>query len=117
MANSFENESPFQQQLTPVAEKKLPQKCNSSQAFAYCPTMDLVSLSTEDGKLHVFRLNGQRVFGDFDSHGDVGDGGVRLLTWKPNGRKTTRFITFACLSPTFTKVYNRQFSRRWLLRQ
>lgn len=87
MAEGFENDS---QQLTCVAEKKLPQKCNSSRTFAYCPTMDLVALSSEDGKLHVFRLNGQRVFGDIgDSHGDGGDTRVRLLAWKPDGRKAT----------------------------
>ncbi|KAK2762196.1 hypothetical protein FQN54_001205 [Arachnomyces sp. PD_36] len=93
MADSFEDDAPFQQELTSVAEKKLPQKCSSSRTLAYCPTMDLVSLATDDGKLHAFRLNGQRVFGDFvDHHGDGGDTRVKLLTWKPNGN----FLAIGC---------------------
>lgn len=49
-------------QLTPVGEKSLPAKCKPS-TLAYCPSMDLIALATEDEELRVFRLNGQRVFG------------------------------------------------------
>lgn len=75
-------------QLSLVAEKILPAKCKAG-SLAYCPTMDLIALVTEDEVLHVFRLNGQRVFGghlggdpytDQDGHLEI-----RGLTWKNNG--------------------------------
>lgn len=76
-------------QLTPVGEKSLPAKCKA-QAVAYCPTMDLIALATEDEELRVFRLNGQRVFGG--SFGgdpylgeDEADGEIRGMAWKGNG--------------------------------
>lgn len=67
--------------LSSVAEKAIQQKIKP-QTLAYCPTMDLVALVTEDEDLHVFRLNGQRVFG-----ASYGDAGVQVsrLRWKPNG--------------------------------
>lgn len=75
--------------LTPVGEKSLPTKCKT-QAVAYCPSMDLIALVTEDEKLSVFRLNGQRVFGG--SFGgdpylgeDEADGEIRGMAWKGNG--------------------------------
>lgn len=76
-------------QLTPVAEKSLPAKCKAT-TLKYCPTMDLISLVTEDDELRVFRLNGQRVFGGSfkgDPYLDEDDGGgkIRKLMWKNNG--------------------------------
>lgn len=77
-------------QLTPVGEKTLPAKCKPS-ALAYCPSMDLIALATEDDELRVFRLNGQNVFGG--SFGgdpylgeDEANGEIRALAWKGNGR-------------------------------
>ena len=76
--------SPFS--LVSVAEKKLAAKCRL-HTLTYCPTMDLVALATEDEQVHVFRLNGQRVFGGSygnlpeATQGDV----VRGLKWKENG--------------------------------
>ncbi|CDM38272.1 hypothetical protein DTO013E5_8695 [Penicillium roqueforti] len=77
-------------QLTPVGEKSLPAKCKP-QAMAYCPTMDLIALATEDEELRVFRLNGQRVFGgSFGGDPYLGedeeDGEIRGMAWKGNGR-------------------------------
>ncbi|KGO38728.1 Anaphase-promoting complex subunit 4 [Penicillium expansum] len=77
-------------QLTPVGEKSLPAKCKA-QAVAYCPTMDLIALATEDEELRVFRLNGQRVFGgSFGGDPYLGedeeDGEIRGMAWKGNGR-------------------------------
>nr|UPX44851.1 hypothetical protein FAC5L9_14 [Penicillium camemberti] len=76
--------------LTPVGEKSLPAKCKPS-TLAYCPTMDLIALATEDEELRVFRLNGQRVFGgSFGGDPYLGedeeDGEVRAVAWKGNGR-------------------------------
>ncbi|OOQ87762.1 anaphase-promoting complex component Cut20/Apc4 [Penicillium brasilianum] len=77
-------------QLTPVGEKSLPAKCKPS-TLAYCPSMDLIALATDDDELRVFRLNGQRVFGgsfqgDPYLGEDEADGEVRALAWKGNGR-------------------------------
>lgn len=79
-------------QLTPVGEKSLPAKCKLN-TVAYCPSMDLIALATEDEELRVFRLNGQRVFGgkfggdvylgEEDADGE--DGVIRALAWKANG--------------------------------
>lgn len=76
-------------QLTPVGEKTLPAKCKA-QAMAYCPTMDLIAVATEDEELRVFRLNGQRVFGgSFGGDPYLGedeeDGEIRGMAWKGNG--------------------------------
>ena len=76
-------------QLTPVGEKTLPAKCKA-QTVAYCPTMDLIALATEDEELRVFRLNGQRVLGgSFGGDPYLGedeeDGEIRGMAWKGNG--------------------------------
>ncbi|KAJ5088679.1 Anaphase-promoting complex subunit 4 [Penicillium angulare] len=77
-------------QLVAVGEKSLTAKCKPN-TLAYCPTMDLIALATEDEELRVFRLNGQRVFGGsfggdpyFDEDEEAGE--VRALAWKENGR-------------------------------
>jgi hypothetical protein len=82
-------EEEYYPQLTTVGEKSLPAKCKPS-TLAYCPSMDLIALATEDDELRVFRLNGQRVFGGSfkgDPHlgEDEADGEVRALAWKGNG--------------------------------
>ena len=51
--------------------------------FVYCPTMDLIALATFDEQVHVYRLNGQRVFGVPNKKLDCS---VRQLRWKPNGQ-------------------------------
>ena len=76
-------------QLMPVGEKSLPAKCKAT-TLAYCPSMDLIALATDDEKLHVYRLNGQHVFGgSFGGDPYLGedeeDGEVRALAWKGNG--------------------------------
>lgn len=76
-------------QLAPVAEKSLPAKCKPG-ALAYCPTMDLIALATDDDELRVFRLNGQRVFGGSfcgDPYLDeMQNGEIRGLVWRSNGK-------------------------------
>ncbi|KAJ5259423.1 hypothetical protein N7478_012404 [Penicillium angulare] len=77
-------------QLVAVGEKSLTAKCKPN-TLAYCPTMDLIALATEDEELRVFRLNGQRVFGGSfggDPYLDDNeeDGEVRAVAWKENGR-------------------------------
>ncbi|EAW07261.1 putative anaphase-promoting complex component Cut20/Apc4 [Aspergillus clavatus NRRL 1] len=87
-------------QLTPVGEKLLPAKCKAD-TLTYCPTMDLIALTTEDEELHVFRLNGQRVFGgsfkgDPYLGEDEADGEIRALKWKDNGN----LLAVACADDT-----------------
>lgn len=67
--------------LRMLAEKALSSPINP-RSMAYCPTMDLLALVTVDEQVHVFRRNGQRVFGvsGKDSAGNIAD-----LKWKPDG--------------------------------
>jgi anaphase-promoting complex subunit 4 len=90
-------------QLTPVGEKSLPAKCKPS-TLAYCPSMDLIALATDDDELRVFRLNGQRVFGgsfkgDPYLGEDEADGEVRALAWKGNGECDLSFHVLAVATP------------------
>ena len=76
-------------ELPPVGTKSLPTKCKAN-TLAYCPTMDLIALATENNELCVFRLNGQRVFGSsFGGDPYLGEdeegGEIRALAWKGNG--------------------------------
>ncbi|GAD98867.1 anaphase-promoting complex component Cut20/Apc4, putative [Paecilomyces variotii No. 5] len=89
-----------QPRLTAVAEKTLPAKCKPD-SLVYCPTMDLVALASQDEQLHVFRLNGQKVFGGsfaggdpyFDSDDeDDGKGEIRRVKWKDDGH----LLAIAC---------------------
>lgn len=52
------------------------------QHLAYCPTMDLIALATVDQKVHVYRMNGQDVFGVASKQPGVK---VNQIKWKPNG--------------------------------
>jgi hypothetical protein len=82
-----------QPRLTAVAEKTLPAKCKPD-SLAYCPTVDLVALATQDEQLHVFRLNGQKIFRGvrfvvairtlmmMRKMRRIGKGGIRKVKWK-----------------------------------
>lgn len=65
----------------PLAEKVVQPAVNSDH-LAYCPTMDLIALATVDEQVHVFRLNGQKVFGVASKRTPAK---VKRITWKPNG--------------------------------
>ncbi|KAL8678917.1 MAG: hypothetical protein Q9186_004774 [Xanthomendoza sp. 1 TL-2023] len=70
-------------QLNMLAEK-ISSLAISPNHLSYCPTMDLLALAAEDERVHVFRLNGQRVFGvakkePFSKVTDV--------SWKPNAMR------------------------------
>ncbi|OJK04513.1 hypothetical protein ASPACDRAFT_109174 [Aspergillus aculeatus ATCC 16872] len=100
MAEDDGYQPPYEPQLTPVGEKSLPAKCKAG-ALAYCPTMDLIALVTEDDELRVFRLNGQKVFGGSykgESYLDEDDGGgeIRGLVWKNTGH----LLAVACADNT-----------------
>ena len=65
----------------PLAEK-LVQPAINPQNLEYCPSMDLIALTTVDEQLYVYRLNGEKVFG---GHHKQNSQKIRRLRWKPNG--------------------------------
>ena len=71
--------------LNMLAEKTVPQGIKPG-LVAYCPTMDLIALVTRDEQTHVFRFNGQRVFGIARKKNDCS---ITQLRWKPNGLSFT----------------------------
>lgn len=80
--------------LTSVAEKTLPSKCKDGSLLAYCPTMDLIALATEDEQLYVYRLNGQEVLSaDLagDPYLDEVKGEIRGVRWKNDGNEFPLF--------------------------
>ena len=73
--------SPDTLQLSSVSEKQLPAKCKPN-TLAYCPTMDLIAVATEDEQVHVFRFNGQEALGHPFSKTGIA---VRATVWKVTG--------------------------------
>lgn len=69
--------------LTMLAHKMVHPAVNP-RYLAYCPTMDLIALATVDQKVHVYRLNGQNVFGVTSKQPGVK---VNQIKWKPNGAR------------------------------
>ncbi|TKA68104.1 hypothetical protein B0A49_08709, partial [Cryomyces minteri] len=63
-------------------EKTLPQPVHSN-LLAYCPTMDLIAIVTEDEQLDVYRLNGQRAFGMKRKSPRLS---IDSMCWKFNGQ-------------------------------
>lgn len=68
-------------ELTLLAEKTVQQPVKAS-TFAYCPTLDLLALATNEEKVYIYRLNGQRVVGTGSKKPGLQ---VRQIHWKPNG--------------------------------
>ncbi|MCJ1475454.1 hypothetical protein MMC13_004116 [Lambiella insularis] len=66
-----------------VLAEKVMHKAVKLDNIAYCPTMDLIALTTIDEQTHVYRLNGQRVFGISNKKPGCS---VSQLRWKPNGQ-------------------------------
>ena len=66
----------------PLAEK-LVQPAVNPHYLAYCPTMDLIALGSIDEHVHVYRLNGQKVFGITNKNSTRK---LRQIKWKPNGQ-------------------------------
>ena len=66
----------------PLAEK-LVQPAVNPRNLAYCPTMDLIALAPIDEHIHVYRLNGQKVFGISNKQSA---NKVNQIKWKPNGQ-------------------------------
>ena len=62
--------------------EKLVQPAVNPRHLAYCPTMDLIALASIDEHIHVYRLNGQKVFGITNKQSAKK---VIQIKWKPNG--------------------------------
>lgn len=71
--------------LKMLAEKTM-RTPSDPRYMAYCPTMPLLALATVDDQVHVFRTNGQRVFGVSKKESTDRLAGIR---WKPDGRYIT----------------------------
>ena len=71
--------------LDMLAEKVIHQPIKLD-SLAYCPTMDLIALATTDEQVHVYRLNGQRIFGVSNKKTGCS---VARLHWKPDGPPST----------------------------
>ncbi len=67
--------------LHSLGEKSVHPAINPNHV-GYCPTMDLIALATVDEKVHVYRLNGQKVFG-VNSKQLVAK--INKIRWKSNG--------------------------------
>ena len=80
--------------LNLLAEKIIPQPVDDGR-LAYCPTMDLLAVGCKDDQVHVFRLNGQRVFGA--SSGKLALK-IRRLRWKPTGEPCVHMRHQSCPS-------------------
>lgn len=81
---SYSTRSYFQHpaaMLNTICEKAVQPTINPDHV-AYCPTMDLIALATIEEKVHVFRFNGQKVFG-VTSKDPLAK--VNQIKWKPNG--------------------------------
>ncbi|KAI9852491.1 MAG: hypothetical protein M1838_000585 [Thelocarpon superellum] len=68
--------------LTQLSEKVVQQPVRPG-LMTYCPTMDLLAVATDEERVYVYRLNGQRVLGLGNKGQTVA---IRRLRWKPNGQ-------------------------------
>jgi anaphase-promoting complex subunit 4 len=75
-------ESKKQRQLLQQSEKILLHPIHP-HLIAYCPSMDLVAIVTDEENLDVYRINGQRAFGLKRKSEDVN---VDALQWEFNGK-------------------------------
>ena len=80
----------------PLAEKLI-QPAVDPRHLAYCPTMDLIALASVDEHIHVYRLNGRKVFGISKKQSAK----VNQIKWKPNGQSQVFVPSLYSLLATF----------------
>ena len=68
-------------EFTLLGEKILPWRVKPD-LLAYCPTMDLLALVAKEERVHIYRLNGQRVLTAGKKEPSLE---VDKLHWKPDG--------------------------------
>jgi anaphase-promoting complex subunit 4 len=78
--------------LETLSEKALHQPADPN-LIAYCPSMDLIALTTTDQQVLIYRLNGQRVYGAAQKTGLLK---VESIRWKPNGLSPSFLSKFPC---------------------
>ena len=81
------------QKLLMIGEKIMTQLVKPEQV-AYCPSMDLVALTTIDEQVQVYRLNGQRVFGFANK---IAGRKVSQIKWKADGKQeSVNILRISC---------------------
>lgn len=71
-------------ELELLSEKTLP---HAAHLMRYCPSMDLIALTSTDQQVLIYRLNGQRVYGATQKAGTLQ---VDNIQWKPNGMQNSK---------------------------
>jgi anaphase-promoting complex subunit 4 len=69
-------------QLRLLGQKTLHHSADST-LVSYCPSMDLVAVTTSDNQVLVHRLNGQRLYAITQKTKSTK---IAKITWKPDGR-------------------------------
>jgi anaphase-promoting complex subunit 4 len=70
-------------ELEILSEKTLHQTADP-RLLTYCPSMDLVAITSTDQQVLIYRLNGQRVYGAAQKGASLK---VESIRWKPNGTR------------------------------
>lgn len=78
--------------------------------LAYCPSMELLAVGTQDKHVFIFRLNGQRVYGAGQKN-KATTLDAQKLAWKPNGVFTS-VATYATVTDTFRTTLGLCLERR-----
>ena len=62
--------------------------------LAYCPSMELLALGSQDQQVLIYRLNGQKVYGATQKGTALT---VDRISWKPNGiARSAVLMSVAC---------------------
>lgn len=80
--------------MADLLSEKLVQPAVNPRHLAYCPTMDLIALASIDEHIHVYRFNGQKVFGITNKQSAYK---VTQIKWKPNGQSSIFFLVLFSL--------------------
>lgn len=97
--SSMDEEETGVASLTMLAETILQYPVNPKH-LAYCPTMSLLAIATDNDQVHVFRTNGQKVFG-IARKGPASK--VTGIKWKPDGQSlAVAFDRSTCIASAFT---------------
>ncbi|KAI5304412.1 hypothetical protein KEM56_006531 [Ascosphaera pollenicola] len=108
--------------LTQISEKRLPKRCKAD-GLTYCPSMNLIGVTSIDEQVNVYRLNGQHVLGgvygtpkdgsrdhDEDDDHDMDDEEesreVKAIGWKADGK----FLAVVCSDSTMLTSSDQQSS-------
>ncbi|KAI9882646.1 MAG: hypothetical protein M1823_005606 [Watsoniomyces obsoletus] len=96
-------------ELSQLAEQTLSHPIKPS-AFKYCPSLDLLALGTHEEKVHVYRLNGQRVLSTTSRNPGAQ---VKRIQWKPNGavRRARQLLAIA-YSDGYLRIFSPESTKQ-----